>query len=156
MTLKTKSSAEIGKKFVEDVISKIPNTVNVIKEYTSSRNKFDLILTFPRKNGGGKVIKGNTSQAKKLIEKAESIVILECSKVGKFKDIKGNFGEILKIPALTENKKIKSFYLVHEEIENPKYSVYLEELCRHWLKPVFKVELIELKDIANKIANLWN
>lgn len=153
---KGKSPFKIGEEFVDDVIKEIPNIVNVIKEYISLGNKFDLILTFPKKNNVISVVKGDTRVARKLIEEAEGIIIIECSRRGRFKHIKENFGEILKIPALNDDviQKIKAFYLVHEKIENPKYKDYFERLSKLLFNPIFKVELIELKDINDKIAKL--
>ena len=153
---KKKTPREIGEEFVNEVIKRIPNSVNIIEEYSSSGNKFDLILTFPKRKNVSKVIKGNLDLAKDVIKKAESIVIIECSKSGEFKAIKENFGEILKIPVLKRDviKKIKNFYLAHEKIKKSKYRKYFGTLLKLFLKPNFKIELIEFKDIEKIVHEL--
>jgi len=152
----SESSFEKGEKFVRAVIEKIPSGVDIIKEYRSLGNKFDLILTHPSKKRGANRIISDNKEAEKLIREAKSIIIIECSKPGKFKSIKENFGEILKLPSLNDEiiRKIRAICFVHEEIKEPKYKNHLKKLNQILFNPNFKIELIELEELRDRILEL--
>ena len=145
---------KIGGEFVCAVIRELKGIpANIIREYPSGGNKFDLILTIPQREDIRGIIQGNSDLARELVREAESLIIIECSKGRRFKHIKANFGEILKLPALGDKvvHKVRGVIFVHGEIVNMKYKGYAERLNELIFKPKLRIALVELKEVQNKV-----
>ena len=145
---------KIGEEFVCAVIRELKDVpANIVREYSSSGNKFDLILTIPQRKDIRDTIQGNSDLAKELVREAESLIIIECSKGRRFKHIKANFGEILKLPALGGEvvHKVRGVVFVHGGIVNVKYKGYAESLNALIFKPRLRIALVELGEVRDKV-----
>ena len=147
----------IGEEFVNAVIEEIKNVqANIIREYVSHGNRFDLVLVIPRRKDVRDIIQGNSDLAKELVEKAKAIIIIECSKGRRFKHIKANFGEILKLPALGDEvvHKVRGAIFVHSEIVKTKYKEYAERLNELIFRSGFRIILAELSEVRDRVIEL--
>jgi len=148
---------KIGGEFVCAVIRELKGIpANIIREYPSGGNKFDLILTIPQREDIRGIIQGNSDLARELVREAESLIIIECSKGRRFKHIKANFGEILKLPALGDEvvHKVRGAIFVHSEIVKTKYKEYAERLNELIFRSGFRIILAELSEVRDRVIEL--
>jgi len=145
---------KIGEKFVNTCIEKIP-VGHIITGLRIGRNEFDAILI----KSNRKVVEKwkDIKDKEKEIINGKEIYILEFTRGGEFKDIKANFGELLKVPLLMDKypkAEMKGFFSIHESIEEPSYKRLVTEELKNIADFKFKVDVIELKDIKRKLRDL--
>ena len=149
------SSSIIGSSFINQCIRDIPSGL-IYKEFRILGNKFDAILV--------------PSSQKKVIEWKEikkeinlnglNIYVLEFTKNGKFKNIKENFGELLKIPLLKKHYpdvQLKGFYSIHERISK-KYQKIVNKELNSIFRCNFPIKVIERRQLRkefNLITSGW-
>jgi len=141
---------KIGEKFVNRCIEKIP-VGHIIMGLRIGRNEFDAILL----KSNRKVVEKwkDIKHKEKEIINGKEIYILEFTRGDKFKDIKANFGELLKVPLLMHKypkAKIKGFFSIHESVEKHYKELKLKNIADF----KFKVDVIELKDIERKLRDV--